>query len=727
MSTQPWSAAQRATFATTALAVLVFVPYLGATGLWDPWETHYCEVAREMIDRGDFVHPHWEKSYFFSKPALTMWLQAFGMLVATRYAGLALLAALGVTALGARRWRTFGGAMLTLGGGVGASLLLTARTAAVPWKLGGLTSGDGALPLMTEWGVRLPFAVGCIAAVAVLTWALSRTVSARVGFLSGLVLMTMPLYFLLARQAVTDPVLVSATVIGVSCALVARFDAQTQHRARWWYGAWASFAAATLAKGWLGFLVPGAVLVGYLGLFVVRRGSLRAESSWLRQRLATPLSWAMPAGLFSGLIAFELGRAHGTTFVSGPALDGGLPGSGHDLFGPPHWLGLTWGLLTTWAVATFVKPGDVPPAPPVCAALDDMRLGRGVTLFLCLSMPWYYAMFTFAELDDEGKLFWVRFIVHDHLSRFFAGVFTTTPGGSFTYFLEQGGYAVFPWVLLVPGALAVAARVRVRECTPRDFVAGIAALWLGVSWLLVGDSATKFHHYVFPLLPPLAVLIALFIDEVLTDGLDRHVVALALGVPLFLLVGKDVWTSPKVFTDLFVFNYDRPWPEFLVTRPVVGAATVKDLFKLGALSALGVMGLLVALDRRRAVFATLAVSALSFSLWFSWSYWVDLSHHWTQRELFWRYETLRAPGEPIAAFLMNWRGETFYSRNEVVQIPLQDTARALASFVGRSKRVWVLVEHARLPVLRSALGARHVETIEPGLNNKFVLVSVESG
>ena len=35
--------------------ILLFLPFLGTLGLWDPWETHYGEVAREMIQRDDYV------------------------------------------------------------------------------------------------------------------------------------------------------------------------------------------------------------------------------------------------------------------------------------------------------------------------------------------------------------------------------------------------------------------------------------------------------------------------------------------------------------------------------------------------------------------------------------------------------------------------------------------------------------------------------------------------
>ena len=62
------------------------------------------------------------------------------------------------------------------------------------------------------------------------------------------------------------------------------------------------------------------------------------------------------------------------------------------------------------------------------------------------------------------------------------------------------------------------------------------------------------------------------------------------------------------------------------------------------------------------LYAVFWTFALCFACWFNWNHWVDLSHHWTQRDLFWRYWRQHRPGEPIAAFQMDWKGETFYSR-----------------------------------------------------------------
>jgi hypothetical protein len=130
-----------------------------------------------------------------------------------------------------------------------------------------------------------------------------------------------------------------------------------------------------------------------------------------------------------------------------------------------------------------------------------------------------------------------------------------------------------------------------------------------------------------------------------------------------------------------------------------------------------------ALRARTMMFGTFWALAFGFALWFNWNHWVDLSHHWTQRDLFWTYYKDRKPEEPIAAYLMNWRGETFYSRNTVKQI--KEQAR-LVQYVSQPGREWALVEQARLQMLKSSVGGRTVtthSTVEQ--NNKFVLVTID--
>ena len=61
--------------------LLLYIPFAGSYGLWDPWETHYSEVARQMTHRGDFISLWWPGSprdpeVFWSKPVLSFWLMS---------------------------------------------------------------------------------------------------------------------------------------------------------------------------------------------------------------------------------------------------------------------------------------------------------------------------------------------------------------------------------------------------------------------------------------------------------------------------------------------------------------------------------------------------------------------------------------------------------------------------------------------------------------------------
>jgi len=68
---------QRHGFWLVALNVGLYVPLLGSYSLSDPWETHYGEVAREMLARDDWISTWWaQDGWFWSKPVLDFWSQA---------------------------------------------------------------------------------------------------------------------------------------------------------------------------------------------------------------------------------------------------------------------------------------------------------------------------------------------------------------------------------------------------------------------------------------------------------------------------------------------------------------------------------------------------------------------------------------------------------------------------------------------------------------------------
>jgi hypothetical protein len=130
---------------------------------------------------------------------------------------------------------------------------------------------------------------------------------------------------------------------------------------------------------------------------------------------------------------------------------------------------------------------------------------------------------------------------------------------------------------------------------------------------------------------------------------------------------------------------------------------------------------------RRAVISTAAL-AVAVAALLSWQHWPALGRHWTQRTLVDAYLQRRTADEPLIAFLMNWKGETFYTRNEVLQVGAQNPGEALTALLAKHPRAWLLVEHARLGFLQRLVPPNTtLEPWEPATTNKFVLLHVVRG
>ena len=588
----PLSGETRLVIGFALFATLLFVPWLGATGFWDPWEPHYGEVAREMIARSDYIHPWWESSYFFSKPALDLWLMAAGMLVAHTN--------------GPDRW----------------------------------------VGIYTEWFVRLPFAIISALGAILFFVAISRLVSRRSAVIATFAILTSPLVVMLARQAVPDPVFVGLLTASMSCLAIAFFSEEEGRSGGWAIAAFVFIGLATLSKGILGFALPGATAFLYCAI----------TGEWNRLR--------------------------------------------------------------------------------------RLRIFTGALIVLAIAAPWYLTMFAFPGRDDESQTFFERFIIHDHFKRLLTGVHTTTPGGTFAYFVEQLGFDVFPWVFALPGALGtVLSRRTLPVRTTRDRALLFALLWLLIGFAVFAFSATKFHHYAFPVLPPLLLFCAVFCEKLLDEGLRAHAGELLVGGVLYALVAHDLALVPKHVTDMFVYNYDRPYPD----REVDPRRVFTLLFYAAPAVALSPWifdraSQLFAWVRRRPqpgpaerkeepqdrtiVLVALCGLAAAFAIYLGWFHFRALSPHWTQRDLFWEYYHESTPDEPIGAYLMNWRGETFYSKNQVRQ--LKDQAKLQEFIAGPGARKWLLVEQARLGALRQALGNSVRLRVVESRNNKFVLTVAEA-
>lgn len=128
-----WLSQRLPTVVLTSAAALFFGP-LGSRALWNSDEGRYAEIAREMIERGDWIVPHLNGVLYFEKPPLVYWLTAisfkifgYGEFAARFWCAAFGWLTVGLVMLLARRWKDSRVAVLS-GAVLATSLLFFALT-----------------------------------------------------------------------------------------------------------------------------------------------------------------------------------------------------------------------------------------------------------------------------------------------------------------------------------------------------------------------------------------------------------------------------------------------------------------------------------------------------------------------------------------------------------------------------------------------------------------------
>jgi 4-amino-4-deoxy-L-arabinose transferase-like glycosyltransferase len=345
-------------------------------------------------------------------------------------------------------------------------------------------------------------------------------------------------------------------------------------------------------------------------------------------------------------------------------------------------------------------------------------------------------------LVRHGLPFWNELYGDNHWRRMVLG--RHGDRGTFEYFLRELGFGLFPWIALAPSALAWVAMRRFRSEAPpapggapagrRQEIFWLGAIWFVAAYGVVSMSMTKFHHYILPGIPGLAIAVGCFLDDMLTQKLGRVAKAVALvGLPLLAMVCFDLTTSKQASQRfIWLFSYDyintpqgRAWPPELNYIPAWIAVAV----------AFG-LGLLLLSWRRvqRWAVVGLGTVAVVFTYYLLDVYMKQVSDHWSQKPLIATYyKTRRSPEERLIAWQMYWRGETFYTANEIYEGPMRDrtvflgdrNAENLKEYLARNKgkRMFFIVEQTRWNTLRGLLPehARGSLKAIDERNNKFYL------
>ncbi|MBK9033349.1 MAG: glycosyltransferase family 39 protein [Myxococcales bacterium] len=616
-----------------ALVVLVATALL-LPGVWryslvDPWETHYGEVSRRMLADHDWVHTDWQNEGFRSKPVLTFWLMATSM------------RALGHTAHGGY-------------------------------------SGEMTESPMILLAIRLPFVLLAVMGLTLTWFMLARLVNRRAAWLALLTIGTCPFFFLIARQGITDMTLVGLLLGALSMFLLASEDGDAPLRpfgklfrlgptraltwdARWvafvliggfiliqaayyfWYFQIARFTSNGFRAPPLrqpGFVLAVPMVLGAIYVFAPRAYAyLRAFGIWLvlliRGRRG---AWAEAKRLGEpGFLAYPLGGL--ILAVQGIAGEpGGWPLALQRArrfadVEPLRRDGQIY-LIFFWAfIAISVLGKGIPGLgiAGVCCAtfvifqnrwarLFDGRfeIKRGVALLLIIVLPWHVAMWF-----RDGPQFISEWIFTHNLNRAAAGVHGER--GTFDYCIGQVGYGMMVWAALVPMALAGAAFVpAITQRAGR--VRFMIATWAITATALFSLSQTKFHHYIFPAVPAMAILVALWLDDVLARRIRPSWVIGAFGAAVVLLLARDMMHEEKQWIEMFIYRYDRPWP----SNPPYGIDTSDAFLVIGLAGAASV--LLLGTGLRRTAVAAIGATALGTALWGMHVYMPIAGQHWGMRD-----------------------------------------------------------------------------------------------
>jgi len=250
----------------------------------------------------------------------------------------------------------------------------------------------------------------------------------------------------------------------------------------------------------------GAVLATYwaaLG-FVSRRAALLAGimmASSLLLGVEARLAKTDAMLLLTAVVAMG---ALGRIYLAAQAGEGADRGASHPWRRPAiFWTALAAGILLKGPLILMFAGLTI----AALVALDRsaawlMRLkpAAGIPWMLLLVLPWFVAI-----VVKSGDSFFTESLGHDLFAKLGSG--QESHGG------PPGTYLVLFWLTFFPGAMLAGLAAPAIWRARREPGAKFLLAWIVPAWILLEIVATKLPHYVLPLYPAIAILIAGVIDN----------------------------------------------------------------------------------------------------------------------------------------------------------------------------------------------------------------------
>ncbi len=636
---------------------------LGQVGLFDPWETHYAEVARQMVVRGDYIYPFWKSAYFFSKPILLFWLELPGAMCIES------------------------------------------------------VSTTTSVPLACTFLIRLPVALVSLLCLLGIFRLTQKWFGRATALMACFIIASSPYWLFLSKQAITDMLFVGPTGLASLMVMDALFNQKT----------------ASPLPAWLQVLCGGGILVQIL-LMICGGAFLNDVILWYSED-ATRYGIAGVTGIIFILCWLKVSK-----WMVDPALHGAAFLFAFSTLGKgPH------GVVFAGLVVLLT----------LCHMRDFRFLRRRAVwtaagLYVCLIAPWFLTMAVFDGHNHEYRTWIQRYLMHDLLGRV-GGVHGDR--GGFEYYLKALGFGVFPWLPLHIWALCRTKLPRLSGEKHHDASSINSTntrvyiwFWLVTLFIFFTYTTTKFHHYIAPIVVPASLLTAIQLKELLKRKTAIELTAILLITLFWGIILRELVFAPWEWMDLFTYHYKNYKPDYYFPKP----GAFKLIMSICGLSSLFI-GLIfyLASDKpdwihgghlirrfvlkysptflpQHALVFLFGLSATVFSIYGHTFYYVKAGAHWTQRDILEQYVQARqSDKDRLIAFQMDWKGETFDSRNQDIQV--RKKRATLLKAIEQSHSAYILVQRDRYDKLANILKpvyANHFQKM-PQQNTKWVLVRVD--
>ncbi len=694
-----------------SVGVAVTIPFLGSTGFFDPWETNYAEVARQMAERNDYLYPFWKDAYFFSKPILLFWL-----------------------------------------------------TAPLYWLVG---AGDETreLSFLVEWVGRLPVALFSLLLLAVAFYVARRLWNTRAALLGSVALATTPFFGFMSRQAITDTLYVAPmSAAMLLCAWLVLDDEDERVKLELAPIPWWLFGVGCAV------VVPQMIVIGRNGAFL-NRVELFGNETATRYAVMIGLSalavavlyafkrfgrdpWLMSASILLALATLGKGP-HAVVFVLLVFFVYFLAsGEWNRLERPTLILAAGVYLLVAapWVIVMLLFGGkdDQQKTWYRRFVLHDL-LGRMGGVHGERGTHDYYIRYL-----SFGLFQWVTasvLAVLNALSRQLGAQKTRTRHERFTLLVAIWAVALFAFFtiigtkfhhyiypVVIPSALLIGWWLDELLKSPQRLAVGLGVLMCFVVVTVTRDLITEpwqwadlySYHYVsykpdyyFP------KDIAFRLKDQPVSWWQLGIGAcglIALAFPLLGLLADWAFEQRGAGAESTATDDGNPVAvpdgsnDSAVQRVLEQFAS--PLEKLGALPR-QLFRHDDAPSKNAGVVAGLMLSGVLVSIGVVHVYMAQASQHWTHRHILHTYWEMSQPGEPLIAFQMDWKGETFYAHNSERQI--KKSSAELKKVVDKPGRTFVIVQQDRYNRLKSAVGKENEKNmrIVDQSNTKWYLVLIE--